>query len=107
MAMSVEIRSRSAAGKLQTVIGKLVFSGTYPTGGESLPISSLAVGTSKKPIAAAIGGSSQHYLYRYDDGAQKVLVRAPGTPPTEHPAGAYNAAVTSDTVEFSFQFTKV
>jgi hypothetical protein len=106
MAMTNQIRSRSAHGTVQQVIGKLTFSGNYPTGGEVLKIGDLAVGTNSKPIRAIVTGASQHYLYLYDDLNQKMIVRAPGTPPTEHPAAAYNAAVTSDNVEYLFIFDK-
>jgi hypothetical protein len=106
MAVVNTVRNRSAHGTVQQVIGKLTFSGNYPTGGEVLKISDLAVGTDKRPIRAIITGSSQHFLYVYDDGNQKVMVRTPGTPPVEHAAAAYDAAVVADTVEYLFIFDK-
>jgi hypothetical protein len=106
MAIDIQIRTRSAEGKTQRVMGKFVFSGNYPTGGEDVPISKLAVGTQKRPIGQAVIGASQNNKYLYDDVNQKVVVRTGAAPPVEIAAGPYPASVTTDNVEFNITFHK-
>ena len=107
MPVDVQVRSRMAYGKVQEVIGKLVFSGFYPAGGEPLPFSLLSRGTDKRPIRQMITGASQNNLYLYDDNNQKVIIRTQGTPPAEIAGGAYPASVTGDNIEFNIVFPKV
>lgn len=80
----------------------LVFSGSYPTGGELVDFALLLGLAQKQPFLVSVGGKAG-YMYQYDYVAKKVMVRVNtgagvnlGLP--EHTAAAYNAGVTADVV---------
>lgn len=91
------------------VIGTLVFSGTYPTGGDTISFSGIkGVLSSQPPVWGDVQGIAG-FKYEFSVGTTlangKVLVRveaavATNTPLAEHTNVAYVAGVTGDTVRF-------
>lgn len=91
------------------VVGTLVFSGTYPTGGDTLNFQSVkGVLSSLPPVWCDVQGQAG-FKYEFATGTTiangKVLVRVEAavgtnTPLAEHTNVAYVAGVTGDTVDF-------
>lgn len=99
--------------KRQHVTGSLVFSGTYPTGGDTLNFQSVKGALSSlTPVECVVHGNSGH-LYEFVFGTTiangKVMVRIATTTSgnlglSEHSNAAYDATVTGDTVRFHATF---
>jgi len=91
------------------VVGTLVFSGTYPTGGDTLNFQSVkGVLSSLTPVECVCHGNSGH-LYEYVFGTTiangLVMVRIATTTAgnvglSQHSNAAYDATVTGDVVRF-------
>lgn len=84
------------------VVGALVASGNYATGGE-IPSGLNAPGTTKAPFIANIQGKGV-YDYKYDFATGKVKVFTAGV---EHAAAAYNAGVTGDVITMELEYPKL
>jgi len=102
MAASVSVVSRSANQKTVDVIGTIVLSGNYATGGEPLTAANLKAGTSKKPHIVFVEGKAG-FDYSYDIEAEKLKVFAAGV---EASAAAYPAGVLADVIRFEAVFPK-
>lgn len=81
--------------------GTLVFSGTYPTGGE--PVVIPKPGTTKEPYLVTIQGMGVN-SYKYDYVNKKILVF---TPTAEVSAGAMPAGVTADVINYWAVFPRL
>lgn len=80
-------------------IGTLVFSGSYPAGGEALNLAT-ALSTPSAPLSVQILGQAG-YVYQWDRTNNKVMVRqsaAAANPLGELPAAGYPGGVTGDVV---------
>lgn len=97
MAIAVTATDVWSDGKRQHVIGTLVFSGNYATGGEAISWAVSKIKSSRSPLIVRIEGKTA-YLYGYDKAAAKIPIFAPGG--AELAAAAYPGGVTGDTVNF-------
>lgn len=89
----------------------LVFTANYPATGEPLNFQTAGVKTSKTPKRVFCSGIAG-YVYQWDRALQRMKVKcntAGGADLglAEHSTGAYNAAVTGDTVEGFAIFDKL
>lgn len=84
------------------IVGTLVASGNYATGGE-VPSGITKPATTKDPFIANIQGKGV-YDYKYDFATGKVKVFTAGV---EHAAAAYNAGVTGDTITMELEYPKL
>jgi len=90
-------------------LGTLAFSGSYTTGGDTLDLSQQPlVPSTQVPIQATIQGQSG-YNYVFIPGSalntNKVKIYSSGQ--TELAAGAYPAAITSDSVAIQAAFKRL
>lgn len=109
MAIAITTADSWYDGKRLHVIGTLVFSGTYPTGGDTLSFSGVkGILSSQPPVWCDVQGQAG-FKYEFATGTtianSKVLVRVEAavgtnTPLAEHSNVAYVAGVTGDTVDF-------
>ena len=112
MALTFKVSEQYNTARSTRVLGTLVFSGNYTTGGDTLNlgvISADSFGKLLKVASAPIFGSvvgQGLYTYQWlvgttlNNGKVKVI-----TAGAEIAAGAYPSGVTSDVVTFEFEFT--
>lgn len=107
MAIAVTVTDKWDDGKRLHVIGTLVFSGSYPTGGDTLDFTG-KVPASRAPLLIMVEGKAG-FVYGASLGSTiannlvLVLVEAAvgvNTALAQHTAVAYVAGVTGDTVKF-------
>lgn len=109
MAIAVTTVDSWHDSKRQHVVGTLVFSGNYVTGGDTLNFQSVKGALSSlTPVECVCHGNSGH-LYEFVFGTTiangKVMVRIATTTSgnvglSEHSAAAYDGTVTADVVRF-------
>ncbi len=108
MAAALTILAKVNHNNAIEVVGSVALSGSYATGGDSLPIANFDAKTPKAPyMVQAIGKAGYHY--EYDLTNAKLLVRqgvAAGSPLAELGAGAYPGGVTGDTIRIRALFPK-
>lgn len=109
MAIAVTITKKWYDGKKQFVLGTLVFSGSYSTGGDTLSFTGLGIQSSLAPDQVWVGGTSG-YAFGYVPGSpasqSNGKVKISTTAATELAAGAYPAGITGDTnIQFESTFT--
>jgi hypothetical protein len=104
MAVTATVTDHWEDGKRVHVIGTLVFSGSYATGGDTVTVSNLPLIKSASPPnwAEALGQSKYKYTFILSG---KVKIITPDTG-AELAAGAYSATITQDTVLFYAIFPK-
>lgn len=97
------------AGNVINVIGTLVASGNYATGGDAITISSAhraKIKSGSAPLYLEVHGITG-YLYSYvasgTTGSMKVVISSTGL---ELAAGGYPAGVTGDSIVFYATFKK-
>lgn len=111
MAVAITVTKEHDLGSgLFLVRGTLVFSGTYPTGGEAFSLVGTVHSLGTPLFFLAVGKAG--FVYEYDKSANKVMVftnSAGGVNAalTEHSAVAYVAGVTGDTIDFIALYTKL
>lgn len=111
MAVAITVTKEHDLGDILMVRGVFVFSGTYPTGGESLAALTLLVKSTLKAIDMFVHGKAG-FVYTYDEAANKVQVftnTAGGVNAAlgEHTAAAYVGGVSGDVVTFVGLFKKM
>jgi len=94
MAVVATYLKRQGRGDLEAVVG-LVFSGTYPTGGETVDFAAVVGYTTRQPTVVPTSGQFG-YTYNYDLANKKMKIFT--TADTEVAAGAYPANVAADIV---------
>lgn len=105
-------------GKVLNVIGTVVLTGSYPTGGDPLDLTGKGIQTAQKPIIARIdtrtGGFKTTYIpgTSLANGKVKVMVNDAGGANAamgEHTAASYVAGLTGDTLDFHgiFEFSAI
>lgn len=105
MAIAVTIYAdlSEPGNKALKIRGKLVFSGSYATGGETFDLTVLRGVNVKKDAQAIVSvWGCNGYAYGWVPGATLAAgkIKASTTANTELGAGAYPAGITSDTVLF-------
>lgn len=100
--------------KKRHVIGTVVFSGSYTTGGDTLDLTGKGILASAAPIDGRIEGQAG-FKYEWAPGTAmangKVLIRindagGANAPMAQHSAASIVAGVTGDTVKAQFVFNK-
>lgn len=104
MPLATSVIKRKSDGQGLVVLGRITFSGTYPTGGDTLDLSKLAGITNRQPDIVLITGKAG-FIYQYDHTNKKVIVfcnTAGGANAAlgEHTNVAYVAGITGDDVRF-------
>jgi hypothetical protein len=98
-----------ATGQKEYVLGQLVFSGTYPAGGEPFDASQFFQDKSAPKVAIAMSfAGANGYSYGFVPGAtiSTAKIKISTSSATELGAGAYPAGVTGDTVYFCLYLKK-
>ncbi len=112
-AVALTVNRVSTHGKFVIMSGTLVFSGSYPTGGETLNLNGLQIpGTVPPRMVLVTGETGAGYAYTHSAasrsaGKVKVFVEqtvGTNTLLAEHTAATYVAGVTSDTVKVMVWF---
>jgi hypothetical protein len=101
--------STDATGQKDYVFGQLVFSGTYPTGGEPFDATQFFQDKSAPKIAIEMSfAGANGYSYGFVPGATPATakIKISTSSATELGAGAYPAGITGDTVYFSLVLKK-
>lgn len=113
MAIAVTTLDSWHDSKRQHVTGSLVFSGTYPTGGDTLNWQSVKGVLSSLPPSEVVCHGNSGHLYEFVFGTTiangKVMVRIATTTSgntglAEHSNAAYDATVTGDVIRFHAVF---
>lgn len=123
MPLAVNVQSIDADSDVVVVTGKLVASGSYPTGGDTIDFTSIAfdatytgpsqiIPTSQPPLSLGVWseGGVINYVYSPIIGSamnNNKLKIGGTTYGTELAAGAYPAAITGDTIAFEASFKKL
>jgi hypothetical protein len=102
MALAFTLIKTAKQNRVLKIYGTLVFSGSYPAGGEPLDLASYnRLISSKQPDFVHIEGKAG-FEYQYDAANKKIIVYAntaggADAPMGVHSTGAYAAGVTGDT----------
>lgn len=123
MALAVNVQSIDAKGDMVVVKGKLVASGSYTTGGDTVDFTALTfdalftgpsqvIGTSGAPVQFGVwsegGNVTRAYSGLIGSALNNNKVKFGGsTYASELAAGAYPADVTGDTIAFEASFKKL
>jgi hypothetical protein len=103
MSLAVTVTKQWFDGKKIHVVGSIVASSTYATGGDALSFASLGIKSSQAPFWVKFN-SLNGYSYVYSPNATPTqangLMRVNTTANTELTAAAYPAGVTGDTIGF-------
>ena len=108
MPLTATITNQYDNGQSLEVIGTLVASGDYSTGGDSIPRTDLNIKSSRAPVFVSVKGKGG-YIYEYIVGTALLLVRecaGSATLAPEIAASAYPSGVTGDTITFRALFLK-
>lgn len=101
MAATLSLQKRRQSGGRYLAHVGIVFSGSYPTGGDTVDFAAVSGLTNRKPDVVTITGQAG-YLYQWDKANNKVLVfggaAAAGAAFSQFTSGAYSATLTGDTV---------
>lgn len=105
MAVAITVTRSTKAQEGWRVMGTLVLSGTYPTGGEPVDLKPLPrMFSSKKPDVVDVNGKAG-FSYQYDLLNEKLFVYSntaggANAPLGEHTAATYAAGVSGDVITF-------
>lgn len=108
MSVQIKLYGVTADFRTRTSLGQAIFSGDYPSGGETI-IPSDFKSPGKPPLWTEILGRYQRkYIYFIDHTVWKLRVQEilPNGDVQDILAGAYPAQVLSDKVEFQAKFPK-
>lgn len=94
MALAMTVTDHWDDGKRLHVTGTLTASGSYSTGGDTLPTNP-AIKTTKNPVFVVVNMFSAYYAQQ--NGAKVKFFTAAGA---EVSAGAYPSDITEDTITF-------
>lgn len=102
MSLAVTVTKKWHDSKKLHVVGTIVASSTYATGGDTLSFASLGINSSQPPFWVKFNSLNGYsYVYAAGGGTQATgLMRANTASNTELAAGAYPAGITGDTIQF-------
>jgi hypothetical protein len=119
MSIAISVETVDASGTAALVAGTLAFSGTYPTGGDTLDwttaIEQIADGgqtipSASEPILVVIAsqaGGTDDYVPVQGSALNSWKVKCLASSGSEISAGAYPSSITGDTVAFLALFPKL
>jgi hypothetical protein len=119
MAITITVQNVDASGPVVWATGSIAFSGSYPTGGDTLDWTTAIpqVGSSGAATPSSSGPHQANFDSQNGNGGYYVAVQ--GSAPnnwkvkcfqasgTEVTAGAYPTSVTSDIIAFQAEFLKM